>query len=393
VKSLIDVRKTLLQRWNKGDFLRDRIIGREVFPLELPLSPPSSAELSQKFEIVRSWIEKLEAESLEAHFSLEWKERNHRLLGRSSVPRSLVIPDYAKLIRFLGVERKSSIILENAALLLSRFPPLEAWILKNPFTLWEQKEQLPRLIALTLWKLDNPKPEIYLRQVSLPGVDTKFIEGHKKILNQWWSLILPKEALCPDFTGVSRFEERYFFKKPPALVRFRILDNTLAINGLTDLTLRADEIKNLSLDVKRVFVVENMVTALSFPSIPKAIVIFGAGYHFDHFYPIQWLRDTELLYWGDLDTHGFAILNQFRRVFPHTKSFLMDQNTLLEHRISWGYEPKQAIADLDNLTSEESTLYKHLKDNHFAANLRLEQEYINYQYVEDSLTTMKQTKA
>lgn len=37
-------------------------------------------------------------------------------------------------------------------------------------------------------------------------------------------------------------------------------------------------------------------------------------------------------YWGDLDTHGSAILDRLRAWLPQTRSFLMDRETLLDHR-------------------------------------------------------------
>jgi len=49
-------------------------------------------------------------------------------------------------------------------------------------------------------------------------------------------------------------------------------------------------------------------------------------------------------YWGDLDTHGFAILNQLRAWLPQTRSFLMDRQTLVEHRDRWGREPAPTAA-------------------------------------------------
>ncbi len=31
----------------------------------------------------------------------------------------------------------------------------------------------------------------------------------------------------------------------------------------------------------------------------------------------SWLKERDLFYWGDIDTHGFAILDQLRGHFPH----------------------------------------------------------------------------
>lgn len=65
--------------------------------------------------------------------------------------------------------------------------------------------------------------------------------------------------------------------------------------------------------------------------MPRAMVIFGAGYGFDNLAEARWLGMLEIHYWGDIDTHGFAILNQLRKYFPHAQSLLMDRETLLAH--------------------------------------------------------------
>ena len=65
-----------------------------------------------------------------------------------------------------------------------------------------------------------------------------------------------------------------------------------------------------------------------------------------------WLHRCQLHYWGDIDTHGFAILDQLRSYFPHVASFLMDRETLLTHRLHWGEEPEPARR-LPRLTAQE----------------------------------------
>ena len=41
--------------------------------------------------------------------------------------------------------------------------------------------------------------------------------------------------------------------------------------------------------------------------------------------PLGWLTDLDLVYWGDIDTHGFAILNRLRHRFGNARSMLMDR--------------------------------------------------------------------
>ncbi len=86
-------------------------------------------------------------------------------------------------------------------------------------------------------------------------------------------------------------------------------------------------------------------------------------------------------YWGDMDTHGFAMLDQIRHYFPQTRSFLMDEATLLSNRVLWGKEPSPTHRDLRLLTHEEAGVYDGLRHNRYSPQLRLEQERIPFSRV------------
>jgi len=100
---------------------------------------------------------------------------------------------------------------------------------------------------------------------------------------------------------------------------------------------------------------------------------------------IPWLADCRIYYWGDIDTHGFAILNQLRNKFGHVESFLMDRETLMMHRSVWGNEKDQARQDLPLLTPEEKALFDDLRDNRIRKNLRLEQEFIGFGWLQNAI--------
>jgi hypothetical protein len=48
-------------------------------------------------------------------------------------------------------------------------------------------------------------------------------------------------------------------------------------------------------------------------------------YAIDRLGSLPWLREKPLYYWGDIDTHGFAILSRLRRHWEHARSLLMDR--------------------------------------------------------------------
>ena len=105
-----------------------------------------------------------------------------------------------------------------------------------------------------------------------------------------------------------------------------------------------------------------------------------------------WLARCQVFYWGDIDTHGFAILDQLRASLPHAQSLLMDRGTLLAFESQWGGEEKQTLRDLSRLNEEERALYDDLRDDRLGKNLRLEQERIGFGWVERALTILLSRK-
>ena len=133
------------------------------------------------------------------------------------------------------------------------------------------------------------------------------------------------------------------------------------------------------------FFTENEVNFLAFPPVPNSIVVFGAGYGFDVLAGTRWLHQCRIHYWGDIDTHGFAILDQLRTHLPHAESLLMDRPTLMAHTAQWGEEPQALVRDLPRLDAQEAALFDALRDNRLRPRLRLEQERIGFGWLQQAL--------
>ena len=114
------------------------------------------------------------------------------------------------------------------------------------------------------------------------------------------------------------------------------------------------------------------------------LAIFGGGYAIDLLRALPWITNQPLHYWGDLDTHGFAILSRLRQYFPHTLSFLMDRDTLVMHRDLWTEELSgtRVLRDLPTLDPFEQSLYDDLRNDRLGDRVRLEQEKVKYQLVQ-----------
>ena len=142
---------------------------------------------------------------------------------------------------------------------------------------------------------------------------------------------------------------------------------------------------SLELTCRTVFIVENEITFLAFPRVCGAIVMFGSGFGITSLGPFPWLEDKEIVYWVDIDTHGFDILSRLRARFDRVQSILIDRSTLLAHRGQWVTEPSSTNRLPSNLTEAEGELYGDLIEGRFGPAIRLEQERVRFSMLQQAL--------
>ncbi len=385
---LPELKARLEKLWQRGDLLTGTQQEGSRFPLRLPLKGPRPGELGHRFEEVRAWVQHWAALEMEHGLPLEWREVNSREIGRNRLPVALLLEQREQALALIGKQQSARRFDALHLEILGRYPALGGWVARHPLQTLALCDQWPRLLSVLDWLTTHPRPGLYLRQLELPGVHTKFIEGHKKLLMTLLDTVLDPAAIDASARGASSFEARYGFRARPVQVRFRLLDPALALHGLRDLQIPVEDFSRLALAVDTVFITENLINGLAFPDHPRALVLFGLGYGLDSLRSTPWLADKRIWYWGDLDTHGFAMLDQLRSYFPQTRSLLMDRATLLAHEPLWGEEPKPVRKPLPRLNDAEQALYDDLCHDRLAPALRLEQERIGFDRLQATLLTI-----
>jgi hypothetical protein len=341
-----DLRAQVQRLWDRGDLLRATVTDAIPWPLRLSLKAPTAADLSDRFEAVRDWVR---AVADTPQVRIEWREWNHRVQGAQQLPAAVLLDTLQHALAFIGKGRQAQRFEAVWQQTAATQPALLAWLARRPIQALDLADRWARLLAVVAWLQAHPRPGVFLRQVDVPGVDSKFIEAHRGVLAELLDLALPLQVIETNATGVAQFTRRFGFLDKPVRIRFRLLDSALpslpGCEGLPDITLDAASFAALVLPVQRVFITENETNFLAFPPAADAIAVFGAGYGWEALARASWLHRCQLHYWGDIDTHGFAILDQLRGYFPGAASFLMDRETLLAHRLHWGEEPDPARHD------------------------------------------------
>jgi hypothetical protein len=368
------VRARLRKKWDTGAVLAERARGAAFAPVDLSLRAPTAGELGSRYTEVATWAREWAGQR--GPLTVITKVVGTRGIGANAIPDRVRIQTFDDLTRFLGTAAQARRYDELLGLTDRLLPQVHSWVVDKPMRALAHQQHFERLLACVAWLLDDANRGRYLRQIDVPGVDTKFIEEHRGIV----STLVEAAGNGPVARDASDFASRYGFRSKPSRVRFRLLDPTVSVfpAGITDLELRADELAALRLGVDRVFLVENEVTCLAFPPVPRSLLIFGGGYGVSRVGRLGWLRELPLYYWGDIDTHGFRILDQLRAGFPTVRSVLMDRATLIAHETRWDRELAPVNADLTHLTGDEAALYRDLVEDSFGTAVRLEQERISY---------------
>jgi hypothetical protein len=376
------------KRW--ADILAARVTGEPLFPLRVRLRRPSPREIVERFGDVGDWARALHAAARDVRgfgYELESEEVRSRVHGANTLPVAAIVPTEADALRLIRQAAAADRFQALADATLRRYPALRGWFARRPLAVLDHAARWAEVLAVVDWFAAHPRPGLYLRQLDIPGVDTKFIETHRALLSELLDLVLPEAAVDRTAIGARAFNARYGLRDERPLVRFRLLDPALYLQGLSDLSLPPEQFAALRLPLRRVFITENRTNGLAFPDCPGGMVVFGLGYGLERLAEVDWLRRVEVHYWGDIDTHGFGILNRLRVNLPEARSLLMDRATLQAHRTLWGREPadRRYTGDTSRLTAEECALFDDLLADRCGERVRLEQERIGYGWLETAL--------
>lgn len=370
-----DVRQTLVRRFQSKH--REWLIGdtgESQWPLEVPLGLPTEQAALRQVDGVRAWVNAWQG--WQGVGTLSWCDRRWKALGVQRLPEKLALRGPEDVAMWIGESARWERAQSRYRALIARWPVLAQQLPRYFDVLADYSDaDYQRLTEMLDWIASHPYSNLYPRQLPVSGLDSKWLEGRKGLLTDLVA------AIQEDSSSDLDFYQRCGLKAPPLLVRMRVLDQSLRahVGGVGDITAPVDDLAGISWPVSHVFIVENLQTGLAMSDMPGAVVFMRLGYNVDVLARLPWLARARCIYWGDLDTHGFAILHRARSYIPELQSVLMDEETLLRHNALWVDEAAQhSAAELTLLTKDEQQLYRDLKQQRWGQNVRLEQERIDW---------------
>lgn len=299
-------RDFLVRRFNNQH--QTWVAGGGSWPLYVSLGAPTEKDIVDDPGAVRSWASAWQSRSGPGEVAFE--ERQFARLGKHRLPVSLTFSDAGQVAAAVGQAGRWSTAAERYQRMPSRWPLLgEGNALASKFDVLADYaiEDFDRLMSLLAWLEVNPKSGLYLRQLPVEGLDTKWLEKRTGLVS---TLLRALRVAVPD--DESDFHELCGLRKPAHRVRVRLLCPSLRtlVGGLCDIEAPVGELARVPIAPRAVIIAENLETGLALPDVPGAVVVMRLGNAVSALGTLPWLQSADAVYWGDIDTHGFAILGK-----------------------------------------------------------------------------------
>lgn len=353
--------------------LRDWAVGNTTTAtLDVSLRSPSEKDAIADLDGTLQWVESWRTAAESMPISVIWRQRIWARVGTQIVPDRVQVdgPDALTSLAGEGVRwrRWTSRVSSLRAHFGSQIDHMIRTRLREIGELDDSDFEC--LITAIDWLLGHPDSGLRLRELPVRGIDTKWLERHRTVV----------ESLTLAMTG----RDSLGLNERTDVGRIRLLDpaDSAHSGGLRDIGAPIEDLAALGLRPHAALIVENLQTFLSLPTMPSVVAAYGQGNAVVALARIPWLRETPTYYWGDLDSHGFRILNQARSVGLEARSLLMDSPTLYEHRDLWVVEPNPFLGAARLLTESEAATLAELRA---LGHVRLEQERIPLAYALEEL--------
>lgn len=321
--------------------LRSWVFGDPV-NISIPLGNPTKKQVNEDPEEVLEWRKQWSNFSGPGH--IEWVSKRLGNYGSTEIPTHLRLSSREEVARFVGVANELARILA----VYETLRPLGDSALQPTFGHWRSYDAKEAQLVLEacLWIKDNDLSRFYVRELPIRGVHSKWVENHRVVL----------QAACSELN----------FKTPVNLCEHRYQ------GFLGALPLAKIELPQTC---RHVLFIENRTTFLALPDLPGMAFVNGGGFAASRLAAASWLKDRNVFYWGDMDVHGFQILDNFRKVRPGTRSVLMDMETVRAFE-DMAVTDQENIFTYTRLSDKEREAVYYLREKNF----RIEQERILLDY-------------
>lgn len=381
--------------WQNRKNLKALLKGEMDFPLQkISLKMPSTSSQVQNNlvkiqEFVQAW-KIFEVEYLLCN--IEYQAKNFQQFGLLTLPKYLLIEHRQALIELFAPENKSQLqiiqsrinYIINTLNQVFEFDIKEFWrFLIDNLENFEHlsDDEIHQLLQLLPQLKYGMGQGLYLRNLAISGVDTKFIEQHFKLIELLLNYLYENKIYqCGGLLVWLNCQE-----KPSDWLLVKPLCQKTQSNlaNLPILRLNSQTLLGYELPSNNILVVENEQSCLALTHIPNTIAVAGGGKNVN-WLKAEWLKHKKVYYWGDIDSDGLFILSLARQYCPHMIALMMDKNTVLIHQHLMVNDSGLINEVPLFLMADEKALFIALKNGEFMGN-RLEQERLSPVFIQAQL--------
>ena len=372
-KKRADVESVLKVKYerNRLRWVREAALKIPFEPIEIALGIPTTEQAASDVKRLEDWIRHWKSVEQEG-FELLWRDAHWPSLGKvKKIPERIRFSCIDSVLDFIARSaapgKSFSRALQRANDILKADCDVFDPALKKKSLLFEfSQEDFERLFLLFHWLSDHRPVNLFIRQLPVEGVDTKWFERHRGLLGELL------RARFPDLDWEQGgIEKLWALKSPERMVIVKGLEQFIAAIGSPSYLALTASVLN-TIEPKAVVIFENLQTALSVKPLPGVLILMGMGMACEILDEITWMKKIPIFYFGDLDGHGLAILGRVRSHFPQVQSVLMNRQTLQRWKHLAVKDPNSRFPDPIGLTQSEKELFELL----VVRRLRLEQERI-----------------
>lgn len=365
MKSPADLSARLQKQWQDPDHRERRLLDPRAWPISLPIGKPTPTEFTTQGSLVREHVQLWRAINTG---EVQWKSIPYRAGAEPvQVPTHWLLRTAAEWATATG-DPSSAHDQQKLANLLAQVDTIFHRTLTRGLrgyanSKFDEVLQATHLVQQLEPGCASGRP---LRALALAGIDSKFFERHRVLIQQLLDARFDGQASeqgLENFLGALNEGDHWLLvaSLQPGLLSF----GRQAVP--------AAELMSAGLPGTHVLIVENERSLHQLPRLADTVAVLGSGLNLA-WMQADWLRTKRIAYWGDLDTWGLTMLATARVHQPKLDALLMDGRTFDAHAALAVLEPNPA-SELppDALSEPERALYLRLRH---ARKGRLEQEFL-----------------
>jgi len=365
-------------------YLKSIVSEEVIFPIVLRGGKEKPTTYSGISEVTRTF-KQFEKLGDKCGWTVDWGKWNHKTFGPQDWPNKVSVETEEDLLHLLKKEKEVKLFKQILQQLLEWNPSIKDWLVANCIKILALEQSWKGICDVVDYFLQNDVSNYYLRSLPVP-VHTKFIGQHESTILSMLKHLAPERFPLE----VKSLEDALGLKSKQYLFTVRWLDIDLAKTYNIDLEVMGitlSGLQQLDNNVKEIWLVENETNLYLVPNRKNALIIFSRGYAVNLLKSIPLFESVKLFYWGDLDIDGFNILHDFKKMYNHVKSVLMDIETVEYHQAEKIIiEPKSKNRNLSSLNENELEAFEYLAENKW----RIEQEKLNQQYIHQYIQKLKE---